>query len=93
MNVGSAEMLGTRAQETWVFEVSERRLSFLTTRPLHHVFNCLSHEPAQDYHIKAGAFLSSHLLAKYRQGSSRYHKATQGLLEQEERPAYLVGKP
>lgn len=32
MHVTSAEMLGTRAQETSFFEVSERRLSFLTTR-------------------------------------------------------------
>lgn len=59
--------------------------------PLHHVLSCLSHEPAQDYHAKAGTFLSSHLLAKFRQSPSLYHRATQGLLEQEERPAYLVG--
>ena len=59
--------------------------------PLHHVLTCLKQEPAQDYHAKAGTFLSSHLLAKFRQSPSLYHRATQGLLEQEERPAYLLG--
>ena len=59
--------------------------------PLHHVLKSLLKEPADEYHAKAGTYLSSHLLAKFRESPSLYHKAIQGLLEQEERPAYLVG--
>jgi hypothetical protein len=52
----------------------------------------LVHEPAEVYHAKAGEFLSSHLLADFRKCPLLYHRKRTGLVSDEDRPAYLVGR-
>ncbi len=52
----------------------------------------LVHEPAEVYHAKAGDFLSSHLLADFRKCPLLYHRKRTGLVSDEDRPAYLVGR-
>ena len=51
----------------------------------------LIHEPAEVYHQKSKHFLSSHALGDFRKCPLLYHKKQQGLIEDEDRPAYLVG--
>ena len=49
-------------------------------------------EPAEVYHAKAGEYLSSHLLGDFRKCPLLYHRKRCGLLADEDRPAYLVGR-
>jgi hypothetical protein len=49
-------------------------------------------EPASVYHAKAGEYLSSHLLADFRRCPLLYHRKRCGLIQDEDRPAYLVGR-
>jgi hypothetical protein len=52
----------------------------------------LQREPAEAYHAKAGQYLSSHLLADFRKSPLLYHRRRFGLIQEEDRPAYLVGR-
>ena len=52
----------------------------------------LLHEPAEVYHAKAGEFLSSHLLGDFRKCPLLYHRKRCGLVPDEDRPAYLLGR-
>ena len=51
----------------------------------------LIREPAEAYHAKAGEFLTSHLLADYRKCPLLYRQRVLGLIERDDRPAYLIG--
>jgi hypothetical protein len=50
------------------------------------------HEPAETYHAKANEYLTSHALADFRKCLLLYHRQKLGLIEDEDRPAYLVGR-
>lgn len=52
----------------------------------------LHHEPAAEYHDNAKHYLSSHALADFRRSPLLYHKKKSGLISDEDRPAYLVGR-
>jgi len=52
----------------------------------------LIREPADAYHAKAGEYLTSHLLAAFRKCPLLYHQKRLGLIADEDRPAYLVGR-
>lgn len=52
----------------------------------------LIREPADVYHANAGEYLSSHLLANFRKSPLLYHRKRCGLISDEDRPAYLVGR-
>ena len=52
----------------------------------------LIHEPADTYHAQAGKFLSSHLLADFRRNPLLFHKKELGLVQDQDRPAYIVGR-
>jgi len=52
----------------------------------------LIREPADAYHAKAGEYLTSHLLADFRKCPLLYHQKRLGLIADEDRPAYLVGR-
>ncbi len=52
----------------------------------------LIREPAHVYHAKAGEFLSSHLLAEFRRDPLLFHKKELGLIEDQDRPAYVIGR-
>lgn len=52
----------------------------------------LTHEPADLYHAKRDKFLSSHQLAEFRRNPLLFHKKQQGLVQEEDRPAYLIGQ-
>lgn len=52
----------------------------------------LIHEPADVYHDRSGEFLTSHLLADFRKCPLLYHRKRCGLVPDEDRPAYLVGR-
>ena len=52
----------------------------------------LIREPAEVYHAKAAEYLSSHQLANFRQCPQLYYRKKQGLIADEDRPAYLVGR-
>lgn len=52
----------------------------------------LQREPAEAYHARAGEFLASHMLADFRKCPLLYHRKRAGLLADEDRPAYLVGR-
>ena len=49
-------------------------------------------EPADEYHAKAAEYLSSHQLADFRKCPLLYRRKKLGLIPQEDRPAYLVGR-
>jgi hypothetical protein len=49
-------------------------------------------EPAEKYHAKAKEYLSSHALSDFRRCPLLYHKKKLGLVEDEDRPAYLLGR-
>lgn len=53
---------------------------------------CITHESADAYRAKAGEFLTSHLLADFRKCPLLYHQKRQGLIADEDRPAYLLGR-
>lgn len=50
------------------------------------------HEPAHEYHGKAGEYLSSHRLAEFRKSPLLFHKKQEGLIENPDRPAYAIGR-
>jgi len=52
----------------------------------------LTHEPADVYHAKRDKFLSSHQLAEFRRNPLLFHKKQLGLVQEEDRPAYLIGQ-
>jgi len=49
-------------------------------------------EPADVYHAQAKNYLTSHQLADFRRSPLLYRKKKLGLIEDEDRPAYLVGR-
>ena len=52
----------------------------------------LIREPADVYHAKAGEYLSSHLLAEFRRNPLLFHKKELGLVQDQDRPAYVLGR-
>ena len=52
----------------------------------------LIHEPEDAYHAKAGQFLTSHLLADFRKSPQLFFKRKLGLIPDEDRPAFLLGR-
>src|SRR3990170_4810584 len=52
----------------------------------------LTREPADVYHAKRDRFLSSHRLAEFRRNPLLYRKKQLGLVQEEDRPAYLIGQ-
>ena len=52
----------------------------------------LIREPADVYHAQAGKYLSSHQLAEFRRNPLLFHKKELGLVKDEDRPAYLLGR-
>jgi hypothetical protein len=64
----------------------------MTSGDLHIDMGVLTHEPEDVYHAKAGEFLSSHLLADFRRSPLLYYKRRLGLIDDIDRPAYLVGR-
>lgn len=52
----------------------------------------LIQEPADVYHAKRGKYLSSHQLAEFRRNPLLFHKKEQGLVTDEDRPAFLLGR-
>jgi hypothetical protein len=52
----------------------------------------LIREPADVYHAQAGKYLSSHLLAEFRRNPLLFHKKELGLVPDEDRPAYVLGR-
>lgn len=52
----------------------------------------LLREPSEVYHAKAGEYLSSHLLVDFRRCPQLYFRKRCGLVPDEDRPAYLVGR-
>lgn len=50
------------------------------------------HEPADVYHARAGEYLTSHRLAAFRECPLLYHRQQTGEIEDEDRPAYLIGR-
>ncbi|MBS0210415.1 MAG: PD-(D/E)XK nuclease-like domain-containing protein [Planctomycetes bacterium] len=52
----------------------------------------LVHEPAEVYHAKRGEYLTSHLLGDFRRCPQLYFRRRAGLISDESRPAYLVGR-
>lgn len=49
-------------------------------------------ESAETYHAKAGEYLSSHQLGDFRKCPLLYHRKRMGLIQDEDRPAYLLGR-
>ena len=54
--------------------------------------NDLIREPADVYHAQAGKYLSSHMLADFRRNPLLFHKKELGLVQDQDRPAYVVGR-
>ncbi len=52
----------------------------------------LIREPAEAYHAQRGQYLSSHALADFRKCPQLFHQKRLGLIVDEDRPAYLVGR-
>ena len=52
----------------------------------------LIREPAEVYHARAAEFLSSHRLAEFRRNPPLFHQKELGLLRDEDRPAYVIGR-
>jgi hypothetical protein len=52
----------------------------------------LIREPADVYHGKSKRFLSSHQLADFRRNPLLFHKKELGLVKEEDRPAYVIGR-
>ena len=54
--------------------------------------NVLTAEPAEEYHAKAGEYLSSHQLLDFTKSPWLHRKKALGLIEDRDSPAYLVGR-
>jgi len=52
----------------------------------------LTHEPEEAYHARAGEYLTSHLLADFRKSPLLYHGKVTGVIPDEDRPAYVLGR-
>jgi len=52
----------------------------------------LIREPAETYHAQAAKFLSSHQLAEFRRNPLLFRKKELGLVKDEDRPAFLLGR-
>lgn len=52
----------------------------------------LIHEPAEVYHAQRAQFLTSHQLADFRRNPPLYRQKQLGLVPEEDRPAYIVGR-
>jgi hypothetical protein len=52
----------------------------------------LVREPAEVYHAQGKRFLSSHQLADFRRDPLLFRKKELGLVKEEDRPAYLIGR-
>ena len=52
----------------------------------------IQHEPAETYHAKASENLSSHALADFRKSPWLFRKKKGGLIADEDRPAYVLGR-
>lgn len=52
----------------------------------------LIREPADEYHAKARDYLSSHQLADFRKCPQLYYQKKLGIIADEDRPAYLIGR-
>jgi len=52
----------------------------------------LIREPAEVYHAKRDKYLSSHQLAEFRRNPLLFHKKQLGLVTDEDRPAFLLGR-
>ena len=52
----------------------------------------LNAEPAEEYHAKAGEYLSSHQLLDFMKCPRLHRKKTLGLVEDSRSPAYVVGE-
>ena len=52
----------------------------------------LIRETADVYHAQAGRNLSSHMLAEFRRNPLLFHKKELGLVQDQDRPAYVVGR-
>ncbi len=52
----------------------------------------LIREPADIYHAQSGKYLSSHRLADFRRCALLFHKKAQGLIPDQDRPAYAIGR-
>jgi len=61
-------------------------------KSLDDVLGILVQEPADLYHSKAADYLSSHALADFRKCPLLFHRKRCGLVPDEDRPAYLVGR-
>ncbi len=49
-------------------------------------------EPAELYHSQAGRYMSSHLLADFRESPALYHKKVSGEVEETDSPALALGR-
>jgi len=56
------------------------------------ILDLVTRESAETYHAKAAKYLTSHHLAHFRKSPVLYHKVKAGLVPDEDRPAYLVGR-
>lgn len=52
----------------------------------------LTHEPADVYHAKRAKYLSSHQLAEFRRNPLLFHRKQMGLVKDEDRPAFFLGR-
>ena len=52
------------------------------------------HEPAGEYHARSrsGEYMSSHLLADFRESPALYRKEINGEIEQKDTPAFVLGR-
>ena len=56
--------------------------------------NFITHEPADTYHARSrsGEFMSSHLLADFRESPALFRKEINGEIEQKDTPAFVLGR-
>ena len=56
--------------------------------------NFIIHEPANEYHARSrsGEFMSSHLLADFRESPALYRKEITGEIEEKESAAFIMGR-
>ena len=56
--------------------------------------NFIIHEPADEYHARSrsGEFMSSHLLADFRESPALYRKKVQGQIQENESAAFTIGR-
>ena len=52
----------------------------------------LETEPAEEYHARAGEYLSSHLLADFRKCPQLYRQKLDGLVEEKDKASFLEGR-